>query len=125
MKYVCLVYLDESIFTPMSDYERGLFVNEALDSDEALRRGGNFVYANALQLPEAAVSVRVRDNKLSATDGPFAETKEHLSGFIVIEARDLNEAIRLAGNIPMARLGTIEVRPVRELERMEIGDKQV
>ncbi|MDW6021359.1 YciI family protein [Mesorhizobium sp. BAC0120] len=125
MKYVCLVYLDESIFAPMSDYERGLFVNEALDSDEALRRGGNFVYANALQLPEAAVSVRVRDNKLSATDGPFAETKEHLSGLIVIEARDLNEAIRLAGNIPMARLGTIEVRPVRELERMEIGDKQV
>src|SRR4029453_12628405 len=65
----------------------------------------------------AAVSVRVRDGRLSTTDGPFAETKEHLSGFIIIEARDLNEAIRLAGNIPMARLGTIEVRPVRELER--------
>ena len=123
MKYVCLVYLDEAIFAPMSDYEQGLFTNEALDSDETLRRSGNFVYANALELPEAAVSVRVRDNKLSATDGPFAETKEHLSGFIVIEARDLNEAIRLAGNIPMARLGTIEVRPVRELERMEIGEK--
>jgi hypothetical protein len=123
MKYVCLVYLDETVFEPMSDYERGLFTNEALDSDEALRRSGNFVYANALEQPEAAVSVRVRDNKLSATDGPFAETKEHLSGFIVIEARDLNEAIRLAGNIPMARLGTIEVRPVRELERMEIGEK--
>jgi hypothetical protein len=124
MKYVCLVYLDEAtIFAPMSDHEQSLFTNEALDSDDALRRSGNFVYANALQPPEAAVSVRVRDNKLSATDGPFAETKEHLSGFIVIEARDLNEAIRLAGNIPMARLGTIEVRPVRQLERMEIGDR--
>src|SRR5262245_56627137 len=123
MKYVCLVYLDEATFAPMSDYEQGLFVNEALDSDEALRRTGNYVYANALELPEAAVSIRVRDNKLSATDGPFAETKEYLSGFIVIEARDLNEAIRLAGNIPMARLGTIEVRPVRELERMNVGVK--
>jgi hypothetical protein len=64
--------------------------------------------------------VRVRDGRLSTTDGPFAETKEHLSGFIVIEARDLNDAVRIAGNIPMARLGTIEVRPVRELERMPV-----
>ena len=89
-----------------------MLINEALDNDDALRQSGNFVYADALELPSAAVSVRVRDGKLSATDGPFAETKEHLSGFIVIEARDLNEAIRLAGNIPMARYGTIEVRPV-------------
>lgn len=121
MKYVCLVYLDEETFAPMSEAEQGRLVNEALDSDEALRQSGNWVYANALEPPEAAVSVRVRDGKLSATDGPFAETKEHLSGFIIIEARDLNEAIRLAGNIPMARLGTIEVRPVRELERYEEG----
>jgi hypothetical protein len=119
MKYVCLVYLDEETFAPMSERERLLFTNEALDSDDRLRAGGNFVYADALQPPEAAVSVRVRDGKLSATDGPFAETKEHLSGFIIIEARDLNDAVRLAGDIPMARLGTIEVRPVRELERYE------
>jgi hypothetical protein len=120
MKYVCLVYLDEeAVFGPMPEIERGLFGNEALDSDDRLRAGGNFVYADALQRPEAAVCVRVRDGKLSATDGPFAETKEHLSGFIVIEARDLNDAIRLAGEIPMARLGTIEVRPVRELQRYE------
>jgi hypothetical protein len=117
MKYVCLVYLDEETFAPWSEAEGGQLINEALDSDEALRRTGNYVYANALELPSAAVSVRVRDGKLSATDGPFAETKEHLTGFIIIEARDLNEAIRLAGNIPMARYGTIEVRPVRELER--------
>jgi hypothetical protein len=117
MKYACLVYLDEEIFAPWSEAEKGLLINEALDSDDALRRSGNWVFANALELPSAAVSVRVRDAKLSTTDGPFAETKEHLSGFIVIEARDLNDAIRLAGNIPMARHGTIEVRPVRELER--------
>jgi hypothetical protein len=117
MKYVCLVYLDEETFAPWTEEEGGLLINEALDSDEALQRSGNWVYSNALELPSAAVSVRVRNGKLSATDGPFAETKEHLSGFIIIEARDLNEAIRLAGNIPMARLGTIEVRPVRELER--------
>jgi hypothetical protein len=122
MKYVCLVYLDEATFAPMSDFERGLLINEALDSDAALRASGNFVHANALEPPTAAVSVRVRDNKLSTTDGPFAETKEHLSGFIVIEARDLNDAIRVAGTIPMARVGTIEVRPVRQLERMDIGD---
>ena len=122
MKYVCLVYLDEATFEPMSEADQQRFINEALDSDDALRAGGNFVYANALQLPSAAVSVRVRNDELSATDGPFAETKEHLSGFIIIEARDLNDAIRLAGTIPMARLGTIEVRPVRQLQRMEIAD---
>ena len=86
----------------MTEGSETAFVNEALDSDEAMRRSGNLVYANALELPPAAVSVRVRDGKMSATDGPFAETKEHLSGFIIIEARDLNEAIRLAGDIPMA-----------------------
>jgi hypothetical protein len=122
MNYVCLVYLDEATFEPMSEVERGRLINEALDSDVALRASGNFVHANALELPSAAVSVRVRNNELSTTDGPFAETKEHLSGFIVIEARDLNDAIRIAGTIPMARVGTIEVRPVRQLERMEIGD---
>jgi hypothetical protein len=122
VKYVCLVYLDEATFEPWTDREKGLLINEALDSDDALRRSGNWVFANALELPSAAISVRVRDGRLSTTDGPFAETKEHLSGFIVIEARDLNEAIRIAGNIPMARLGTIEVRPIRELQRMPVED---
>jgi hypothetical protein len=122
MKYVCLVYLDEETFEPMSERDKAALVNEALDSDDALRRTGNWVYANALELPSAAISVRVRNGRLSTTDGPFAETKEHLSGFIIIDARDLNEAIRLAGNIPMARLGTIEVRPVRELERTDLGE---
>ena len=121
MKYMCLVYLDEETFAPMSEAEKGRLVNEALDSDEVLRAGGHFVDANALELPETAISVRVRDGRLSATDGPFAETKEHLSGYILIEARDLNEAVRVAGTIPMAAYGTIEVRPVRILERFVEG----
>lgn len=124
MKYVCLVYLDEETFVPMSEAEQGRLVNEALDSDDALRRSGNWVDAHALELPEQAMSVRVRDGRLSATDGPFAETKEHLSGFIVIEARDLNDAIRIAGGIPMARFGTMEVRPVRELRRYGPGGEE-
>jgi hypothetical protein len=120
MKYFCLVYLDEARFAHWSEREQGQLINEALDNDDALRASGNWVFANALEAPSAAISVRVRDGKMSTTDGPFAETKEHLSGLIVIEARDLNEAIRLAARIPMARYGTIEVRPVRELQRMPV-----
>jgi hypothetical protein len=70
------------------------------------------VATEALQLPESAITIQVRDGKMSATDGPFMETKEVLGGFIVIEARDLNEAVRLAAGIPLARLGSVEVRPV-------------
>ena len=121
-KYVCLIYLDEADFEPMTQRQRDGFVNAMLDNGEAMRRSGNFVDAHALALPPAAVSVRVRGGKLSATDGPFAETKEHLSGFIVIEARDLNEAIRLAGDIPVATVGTIEVRPVIRIERVDPDD---
>jgi hypothetical protein len=84
-----------------------------------LRRSDNFVMAQALGLPHQAVSVRVRDGRLSATDGPFIETKDYLTGFLMIEARDLNEAIRIAGTIPMARHGTIEVRPARQIDRVE------
>ena len=112
MKYVCLVYLDEATFEPMSDYEKGLHVNEALDNDDALRRSGNWVFANALEAPSAAISVRVRDGRLSTTDGPFAETKETLGGFYLVEAADLDEAIAYAAMIPGAKRGSIEVRPV-------------
>jgi hypothetical protein len=83
--------------------------------DDALRRAGHLVVAHALQPVEAATTVRVRNGKLSTTDGPFAETKEQLGGFILIEARDLNEAIQVAAKIPLARRGSIEVRPIREI----------
>lgn len=118
MRYVCLIYLDdEHHLDPYSDGERAAFISEVLDNDEALRRSGNWLGAEALALPTSAATVRVRTGSLSVTDGPFMETKEHLSGLVVIEARDLNDAIRIAGTIPMARLGAIEVRPVKLVER--------
>ena len=115
MKYVCLVYLIEKDMSEMTKREADACTEESLAYDDALRRAGHLVVAHALQPVETATTLRVRSGKLSATDGPFAETKEQLGGFILIEARDLNEAIQVAGKIPLARRGSIEVRPVREL----------
>jgi hypothetical protein len=115
MKYICLVYLVEGAMSEMTKKESDALIEESLAYDDALRRSGHFVVAHALQPVEAATTIRVRNGKLFTTDGPFAETKEHLGGFILIEARDLNEAIAVAAKIPMARHGSIEVRPIREL----------
>jgi hypothetical protein len=114
MKYLCLVYVDENVLDAMSESEYDALTDRALDSDEALRRSGHYVASHALRSVNTATSLRLRDGKLTVTDGPFAETKEHLGGFIVIEAADLAEAIALAAKIPMVEIGTIEVRPVRE-----------
>ena len=120
MKYACLIYLDEEgTVGAMPKPEQSTFINEVLDNDEAMRMSGNFVDAHALEFPHTAMSVRVRNGDLLATDGPFVETKEWLTGLVIVEARDLNDAVRLAGRIPMARHGTIEVRPVRQVDRME------
>jgi hypothetical protein len=115
MRYVCLVYLVEREMIAMSKGEADACTEESLAYDDALRKAGHFVLAHALQPVEAATTVRVRNGKLSTTDGPFAETKEQLGGFILIEARDLNEAIQVAAKIPLARRGSIEVRPIREI----------
>ena len=114
MKYLCLVYIDEHVLDAMSESEYDALTDRALDSDEALRRSGHYVTSHPLRSVNAATSLRLRDGKLTVTDGPSAETKEHLGGFIVIEAADLAEAIALAAKIPMVEIGTIEVRPVRE-----------
>jgi hypothetical protein len=120
MKYACLIYLDEEgTVGAMSKRDKAVFINEVLDNDEAMRMSGNYVDSAALEFPSAAISVRVRNGDLVTTDGPFVETKEWLTGLVFIEARDLNDAVRLAGRIPMARHGTIEVRPVRQVDRME------
>src|SRR5258706_12668593 len=108
MKYLCLVYLDEQKLHEIPD-------RECKACGESLRQGGHHIAAEALQPVTAATTVRVRNGKLSVTDGPFAETKEQLAGFYLIDARDLNEAIQLASKIPPARVGSIEVRPTREL----------
>jgi hypothetical protein len=115
MKYICLVYLVEKDMNSMTKKEVDACIDESLAYDDTLRRAGHLLVAHALQPVEAATTIRVRNGKLSATDGPFAETKEQLGGFILIEARDLNEAIQVASKIPMARHGSIEVRPIREL----------
>jgi hypothetical protein len=101
----------------MTQKEADGCTEESLAYDETLRKAGHLVAAHALQPVEAATTIRVRGGKLSTTDGPFAETKEQLGGFLLIEARDLNEALQVAGRIPMARRGTIEVRPIKEIRR--------
>jgi hypothetical protein len=117
MQYLCLVYADEARLAAMSQREVDALIDETNEHNEELRSSGHLVLAQALEQVDGAVTVRVRDGRLSATAGPFAETVEQLGGFLLIEARDLNEAIRVAGRIPSARIGSIEVRPVIDLAR--------
>lgn len=116
MQYVCLVYAEEFGFAEIPESELAALDEASLAHDEELRRTGHLVIAQALQSVREAVTLRVRDGKMSATDGPFAETTEQLGGFVFIEARDMNEAIRIASGIPMASYGSIEVRPVMDVE---------
>jgi hypothetical protein len=115
MKYVCLVYLVEKDMNALSKREADACTEESLSYDEALRRSGHLLAAQALQPVETATTIRVRNGKLSTTDGPFAETKEQLGGFFLVEAKDIDEACAVAARFPPARIGTIEVRPVQEL----------
>ena len=115
MKYLCLISMEPKQWDTLPAAEQDAIVAEHLTYDEILRRRGQLLATEALQPAGTATTVRVRQGKLSTTDGPFAETKEQLGGFYLIEARDLNEAIQLAGGIPSARLGSVEVRPVWEL----------
>jgi hypothetical protein len=108
MKYLCLVYLEPQKLHAVPD-------SECFACGNGFRKSGQLIAAEALQPVDTATTVRVRNGQVSITDGPFAETKEQLSGFYLIEARDLNEAIQAASKIPPAREGSIEVRPVREL----------
>ena len=116
MKYLCMIYFEEKTLEALPRSEYDALVAEALAYDEELRKSGHFIVAQALQPVETATTLRIRSGKLSTTDGPFAETKEQLGGFYLIEAKDETEALRLAAKIPPARVGSIEVRPIRELE---------
>ena len=115
MKYLCMVIVDEKKLNALSNSDSQALDDESLAYDRALRESGHFLAAQALQSVNTARTVRLRNGKLSVTDGPFAETKEQVGGFILIEAKDLNEAIQLAAKIPALRLGAVEVRPVKEL----------
>ena len=108
MKYLCLVYGEEKQLQGMAD-------DECVAFDEEIRKRGQCLASEALQPVQTATTVRVRNGKASITDGPFAETKEQLAGFYMIDARDLNEAIQIASKIPPARVGSVEVRPIRQL----------
>lgn len=116
MKYLCMVYYDENIINNMTANEWKSLNAECEACGETLRNTGKMVGGNALHPISSATSLRIRDGKPLITDGPFAETKEQLAGFYLLDARDLNEAIQLASKIPPARIGTIEIRPIRELD---------
>jgi hypothetical protein len=115
MRFLCAVYVEPKTMEMLSPAEGAALDRDSLAYDEELRRSGHYLASDALQHVTAARTVRVRNGKLSVIDGPFAETKEQLGGFILVEARDLDEAVELASQIPMAKHGTIEVRPVMEL----------
>ena len=108
MKYLCLVYGEEKQMGAMTD-------DECMAYDQSLRNAGQCIASEALQPVHTATTVRVRDGKISIRDGPFAETKEVLAGFYLVDAADLNDAIQIASKMPPAHVGSIEVRPVREL----------
>ena len=112
MQYMLLIYSDESIEQSMSDSERKAYFGEYMEYTEALKTAGVLVAGDALQPIATATSVRLRDGKPGHTDGPFAETKEQLGGYYLIDCKDLDEALLWASKIPSARHGTIEVRPV-------------
>ncbi len=115
MQYLCLIYDDERAWQSLPPAETGKIIGEFSAFTEAVKKSGHYVGGNALAPTHTATTVRVRQGKVATTDGPFAETKEQLGGYYLLQARDLNEAIQLAARIPGARFGSVEVRPVMEM----------
>jgi hypothetical protein len=112
MKYLCLIYDDEKTMAGMSKADSEAFMGAYFAFTEGVKKSGHYIGGEALQPVASATTVRIRNGKTSTTDGPFAETKEQLGGFYLIEARDLNDAMQVASKIPSARTGSVEVRPV-------------
>ena len=112
MRYLCLVCFDSTLPDTLPPQEWAQLVKDSGDYDRELQRRGKYVHAEALKSPDTATTVRMRGGKMSATDGPFAELKEQVAGFILIEANDLDEALQIGANIPLARIGSVEVRPI-------------
>jgi hypothetical protein len=117
MKYLCQIFFDEKNLNALPETELGVLVDQSLDYDDRLRTHQHLIAAQALEPVSTAKTVRMRRGEVSVTDGPFAETREQIGGFILIEAKDMNEAIQLASRIPSVRLGGVEVRPVKEMIR--------
>jgi hypothetical protein len=114
MKYLCLVYVEEKTLGAMPQNERTTLSNESMAYCGELQKNGQLIAASPLHPVETATTVRVRGGKVSTTDGPFAETKEQLGGYLLIDVRDLNDAVRVASKFPAAQYGSIEVRPLKE-----------
>lgn len=117
MRYLCLIYDEESKLAAMSKTDSDAFMGEYFTFTDGIKKSGHHLGGEALQPIQTATTVRVRKGKVSTTDGPFAETKEQLGGYYLIEARDLNDAIQVAAKIPSARLGSVEVRPIQEFDQ--------
>lgn len=115
MKYMLLVHHSEENFARMSETTRADMLTESIHLCHQLDAKGHYVHASPLQPTSTATCVRVRDGKRSVTDGPFIETREQLAGYFLVDAHDLDEAIAIAGRIPGARIGTVEIRPLREV----------
>ncbi len=116
MRFVFTIYHDRKVMDALSDKERQALIDAAIEYAEDLRRSGHYIASDALQRPDAGRIVRMTGGTVSTAAGPFAETKEQLGGFFMIEARDLDEACAIAARFPALRLGVIEVRPVLELQ---------
>lgn len=115
MKYLCLIYYDEQRVDSMTDEQWSELVDRCLANSERLQQSGHFIAGESLQSVRTAKTVRVREGSVSVIDGPFAETREQLAGFYLLEAEDFDKAVRLAAKIPPAALGSVEVRPLRQL----------
>lgn len=112
MRYLCLIYENEQAWATMPKEEADAIFGEYFAFTEGIKQSGQYVGGEALQPTQTATTVRVRNGKVATTDGPFAETKEQLGGYYLIEARDLNEAIQVAAKIPGSRAGSVEIRPI-------------
>ena len=117
MRYLCLIYDEEKMWATMSENDAKAIMGDYFAFTDGVKKSGHYVGGEALQPVQTATTVRLRNGKLSTTDGPFAETKEQLGGFYMIEARDLNDAIQVAAKIPSAKIGSVEVRPVVEFDQ--------
>jgi hypothetical protein len=115
MKFMFMIYHDETVLDAMPEKEMQARVDSAIEYAEEIRRSGHYIVSDALQRTRTARTIRMRAGKVSTTVGPFVETKEQLGGFFVIEAKDMDEACAVAARFPPARVGVIEIRPVREL----------